>query len=248
MKTLLAITLTLASTAASAQTPNNYIGTNDAGVISERFGNDETTIITRDMATQKELNNVQGSISLVLKDQGAMIQNNANNIATNASEIYRVDQEDHRVVDATVTEDGFLVLHSADMDGGTERAKVTKVNIAAGTNGTDGTDGAAGSNGTDGAAGADGATGSKGDKGDKGDKGVAGKNAIAPLGSLSFTSATSSFSGNGIGFGLSASNYSSLEGSVALGFDLESNWRAVGGITTDFNNRHAATVGVGFSF
>jgi hypothetical protein len=236
MKTLLAITLTLASTAAFAQTPNNYIGTNDAGVISERFGNDETTIITRDMATQKELNNVQGSIGLVLKDQGAMIQNNANNIATNASEIYRVDQEDHRVVDATVTEDGFLVLHSADMDGGTERAKVTKVNIAAGTNGTDG------------AAGADGATGSKGNKGDKGDKGVAGKNAIAPLGSLSFTSATSSFSGNGIGFGLSASNYSSLEGSVALGFDLESNWRAVGGITTDFNNRHAATVGVGFSF
>ena len=227
MKTLLAITLTLASTAASAQTPNNYIGTNDAGVISERFGNDETTIITRDMATQEELNNVQGSIGLVLKDQGAMIQNNANNIATNASEIYRVDQEDHRVVDATVTEDGFLVLHSADMDGGTERAKVTEVNIAAGTNGTDGADGADGS---------------------KGDKGVAGKNAIAPLGSLSFTSATSSFSGNGIGFGLSASNYSSLEGSVALGFDLESNWRAVGGITTDFNNRHAATVGVGFSF
>lgn len=236
MKTLLAITLTLASTAAFAQTPNNYIGTNDAGVISERFGNDENTIITRDMATQAELNNVQGSIGLVLKDQGAMIQNNANNIATNASEIYRVDQEDHRVVDATVTEDGFLVLHSADMDGGTERAKVTKVNIAAGTNGTDG------------AAGADGATGSKGNKGDKGDKGVAGKNAIAPLGSLSFTSATSSFSGNGIGFGLSASNYSSLEGSVAIGFDLESNWRAVGGITTDFNNRHAATVGVGFSF
>lgn len=245
MKTLLAITLTLASTAAFAQTPNNYIGTNDAGVISERFGNDENTIITRDMATQAELNNVQGSIGLVLKDQGAMIQNNANNIATNASEIYRVDQEDHRVVDATVTEDGFLVLHSADMDGGTERAKVTKVNIAAGTNGTDG---AAGADGATGSKGNKGDKGDKGNKGDKGDKGVAGKNAIAPLGSLSFTSATSSFSGNGIGFGLSASNYSSLEGSVAIGFDLESNWRAVGGITTDFNNRHAATVGVGFSF
>ena len=228
MKTLITtIAVVLSATTAFAQTPNNYIGTDSNGVISERLGNDANTIISRDMATQKELNSVQGAIGLVLKDQGAMIQNNANDIANNASEIYRVDQEDHRVVNATVNEDGFLVLHSADMDGGTERAKVTEVNIAAGTNGTDGADGADGS---------------------KGDKGAAGKNAIAPLGSLSFSSASSSFTGSGMGFGLSASNYSSLEGSIVIGVDFADNWRVVGGVTTDFNNRHAVSAGVGFSF
>jgi len=71
---------------------------------------------------------------------------------------------------------------------------------------------------------------------------------VAPLGALSFSAASATFSGNGIGFGLSASNYSDLEGSVVFGIDLSNNWRSVAGITTDFNNRHAATVGFGFSF
>tara|TARA_B110000908_G_C10164458_1_gene407680 strand:- start:382 stop:1095 length:714 start_codon:yes stop_codon:yes gene_type:complete len=237
MKTLItAIAVVLSATAAFAQTPNNYINTTENGVIreidhgGENYNHGNKPIISRDMATQKELNTVQGAIGLVLKDQGAMIQNNANDIANNASEIYRVDQEDHRVVNATVNEDGFLVLHSADMDGGTERAKVTEVNIAASTNGADGADGANGSDGS------------------KGDKGAAGKNAIAPLGSLSFSSASSSFTGSGMGFGLSASNYSSLEGSIVIGVDFADNWRVVGGVTTDFNNRHAVSAGVGFSF
>jgi hypothetical protein len=51
-----------------------------------------------------------------------------------------------------------------------------------------------------------------------------------------------------MGFGLSASNYSAVEGSIVFGIDLGNNWRAVGGVTTDFNNRHAVSAGVGFSF
>jgi len=65
-----------------------------------------------------------------------------------------------------------------------------------GTNGTNGTNGADGVNGLDGATGATGATGPRG---------VDGKDAVAPLGSLSFAAATASFYGDGIGFGLSNS-------------------------------------------
>ena len=52
----------------------------------------------------------------------------------------------------------------------------------------------------------------------------------------------------GVGFGLSNSNYGSLEGSIVFGFDLDNDWRVVVGITTDFNDRHAVSVGVGVSF
>lgn len=203
MKTIIATALIVSASTASAQTPNNYIGTDNNGVISERVGNNANNVITRDMATQAELN--------------------------------RVDREDHRVVDASVNSDGKLVLHSQDMDGGSKRNLATDVQIT----GQDGT------NGEDGASGAD---GKKGTNGTNGKDGASGKDAVAPLGALSFSAASATFSGNGIGFGLSASNYSDLEGSVVFGIDLGNNWRTVAGITTDFNNRHAATVGVGFSF
>lgn len=206
MKTIIATALIVSASTASAQTPNNYIGTDNNGVISERVGNNANNVITRDMATQAELN--------------------------------RVDREDHRVVDASVNSDGKLVLHSQDMDGGSKRNLTTNAQIT----GQDGT------NGKDGSSGADGKKGANGTNGTNGKDGVAGKDAVAPLGSLSFSAASATFSGNGIGFGLSASNYSDLEGSVVFGIDLGNNWRAVAGITTDFNNRHAATVGVGFSF
>ena len=188
MKTIVATVLIVSASTASAQTPNNYIGTDNNGVISERVGNNANNVITRDMATQAELN--------------------------------RVDREDHRVVNASVNSDGKLVLHSQDMDGGSKRNLTTDAQITGqdGTNGEDGQDGASG------------------------------KDAVAPLGALSFSVASATFSGNGIGFGLSASNYSDLEGSVVFGVDLGNDWRAVAGVTTDFNNRHAATVGVGFSF
>jgi hypothetical protein len=138
-----------------------------------------------------------------------------------------------------------------------------------GTNGTNGIDGKDGTNGIDGKDGAVGDAGGKGDKGDaggkgdkgdaggKGDKGDAGKDgkdgkdgrdAVTPLGSLSFAAASSSFYGDGIGFGLSDSNYGGLEGSFVLGKNLGGGWRTVVGLTTDFNKRHAASVGVGFSF
>lgn len=164
MKTLVISTIIATATATTSfaqQIPNNYIGTNDAGVISERFGNDANTIITRDMATQNELDKTNGTVNLLTQEVRGRDK------ATND----RID--------------------NLDADG---------------------------------------------------------KDAVAPLGALSFAAATATFSGNGMGFGLSASNYSAVEGSIVFGIDLGNNWRAVGGITTDFNNRHAATVGVGVSF
>ena len=132
--------------------------------------------------------------------------------------------------------------------------------------------GATGATGATGPTGPTGPTGAKGDKGDKGEDGVNGqdgsngtngvdgtngtngvdgtdgKDAVAPLGSLSFSAASSSFYGSGIGFGLSDSNYSGLEGSIVLGFDLDNDWRVIVGVTTDFNSRHAASVGAGVSW
>ncbi len=241
--TITAIALTAATaTTAFAQTPNNYIATDDNGVISERYGNDANTIITRDMATQNELDKTNGTVNLLTQEVRGRDEATNDRIDNLDSEIYRVDQEDHRVVDATVNSDGYLVLHSEDMDGGTKRDKVTGVNIAAGTNGTNGT------NGADGADGNDGGKGDKGDDGKDGKDGKDGRDAVTPLGSLSFAAASSSFYGDGIGFGLSDSNYGGLEGSFVLGKNLGGGWRTVVGLTTDFNKRHAASVGVGFSF
>lgn len=117
-----------------------------------------------------------------------------------------------------------------------------------GNDGKDGANGTNGTNGTDGVNGLDGSTGATGPRGESGAAGVNGKDAVAPLGSLSFAAATASFYGDGIGFGLSDSNYSGLEGSIVLGFDLDYNWRVVAGVTTDFKKRHAASVGLGYSF
>ena len=119
---------------------------------------------------------------------------------------------------------------------------------AQGPKGDQGNDGKDGTNGTNGVNGLDGATGATGPRGVDGAAGVNGKDAVAPLGSLSFAAASASFYGDGIGFGLSASNYSDLEGSIVLGFDLDYNWRVVAGITTDFKDRTAVSVGLGYSF
>ncbi len=117
-----------------------------------------------------------------------------------------------------------------------------------GNDGKDGANGTNGTNGVDGVNGLDGSTGATGPRGESGAAGMNGKDAVAPLGSLSFAAATASFSGDGIGFGLSDSNYGGLEGSIVLGFDLDYNWRVVAGVTTDFKKRHAASVGLGYSF
>ena len=148
MKTLVisAIIATATATASFAEAPNNYIGTDNNGVISERVGNDANNIVTRDMATQVELNAVSGKSQ---QDAAFFWERTEDN----KNEIYRVDQEDHRVVDASVNDDGNLVLHSQDMDGGTKREKVTGVNIAAGKDGTDGSTGAKGEIGLDGVSG-----------------------------------------------------------------------------------------------
>ena len=108
--------------------------------------------------------------------------------------------------------------------------------------------GAKGDTGADGRDGKDGVNGQDGSNGTNGVDGTNGKDAVAPLGSLSFSAASSSFYGSGVGFGLSDSNYSGLEGSIVLGFDLDNDWRVVVGVTTDFNSRHAASVGAGISW
>ena len=117
-----------------------------------------------------------------------------------------------------------------------------------GANGTNGNDGQDGSQGLTGAAGTNGTDGTNGTNGVDGSDGRDGADAVAPLGSLSFAAASASFYGDGVGFGLSDSTYGDLEGSVVFGFDLDNDWRVVVGITTDFNDRHAVSVGVGVSF
>tara|TARA_R110000737_G_scaffold72378_1_gene100880 strand:- start:5497 stop:5976 length:480 start_codon:yes stop_codon:yes gene_type:complete len=132
-----------------------------------------------------------------------------------------------------------------------------KSNHNRGATGAQGETGATGATGARGARGARGATGAQGDAGAagaagatgaQGEAGATGKGAVAPLGALSFSSASASFYGDGIGFGLSNSNYGSLEGSIVVGYDLGYDWRVVAGITTDFNDKHAVSVGVGYSF
>jgi hypothetical protein len=258
MKTLVIATIiaSVTATASFAQSPNNYIGTDNNGVISERYGNNANIIITRDMATQNELNNTNRTVGFLTNEVRGRDAATNGRVDGLAVEINRVDQEDHRVVNASVNSDGKLVLHSQDMDGGSKRnltttAQITGQDGADGEDGADGKDGATGQTGDTGQTGktgADGKKGTNGTNGKDGKNGKNGKNAIAPLGSLSFAAASASFSGNGMGFGLSASNYSSVEGSVVVGVDLGNNWRAVAGVTTDFNKRHAASVGVGVSF
>ena len=114
-----------------------------------------------------------------------------------------------------------------------------------GTNGVDGADGIDGANGVDGLNGSDGATGSSGSDGADGRNG---SDAVAPLGSLSFAAASASFYGDGMGFGLSNSNYGDLEGSVVFGFDIDGDWHVVAGITTDFKGKTAGSIGLGVSF
>ena len=111
-----------------------------------------------------------------------------------------------------------------------------------GTNGVDGADGINGTNGVDGLNGTDGATGSSGSDG------VDGRDGANALGSLSFAAASATFYGDGMGFGLSNSNYGDLEGSVVFGFDIDADWRVVAGITTDFKGKTAGSIGVGVSF
>jgi hypothetical protein len=222
MKTLLAIMLTLASTTAFAQTPNNYIGTNDAGVISERFGNDENTIITRDMATQNELDNTNSTINLLTQEVRGRDGATNGRIDNLDSEIYRVDQEDHRVVDATVNSDGYLVLHSEDMDGGSKRAEVTNVEV--GKNGAQGIQGIQG-------------VGTKGDTGNTGLDGVSG---ISMVGALYATG------GNGIGFGVAVGNVKEI--SFVIAVETGRNTNINFGVTHDSNGRTVGAAAVGFSF
>jgi hypothetical protein len=117
-----------------------------------------------------------------------------------------------------------------------------------GVNGTNGKDGTNGTNGKDGVNGTNGKDGTNGLDGSTGPRGLDGQAGVTPLGSLSFSAAASSFHGDGIGFGLSYSNYGNLEGSVVIGLDLTPDWRLVGGITSDFDNKTAVSVGLGFSF
>ena len=117
-----------------------------------------------------------------------------------------------------------------------------------GGTGAQGPQGERGLQGEQGLSGNGGQDGSRGLTGPIGDRGDAGKDAVAPLGALSFAAASASFYSDGMGFGLSGSTYSSLEGSIVFGFDLDNDWRVVAGITTDLKGKTAGSVGVGFSF
>ena len=119
---------------------------------------------------------------------------------------------------------------SQDHEGEQDETVTTGPKGDKGDRGNDGTNGANGTNGINGTNGADGRDGAN------------------ALGSLSFAAASSSFYGDGMGFGLSNSNYGDLEGSVVFGFDIDADWRVVAGITTDFKGNTAGSIGVGVSF
>ena len=116
-----------------------------------------------------------------------------------------------------------------------------------GTNGTDGTDGQDGQDGQDGIDGQDGANGIDGQKGDKGEKGEKGTAAVAPMSGLSLIAATSSFSGDGLGLGMSTNN-GNLEFSIAGGAQISKTGRVVIAVTFDENGRTEASAGIGWSF
>ena len=96
--------------------------------------------------------------------------------------------------------------------------------------------------------GPEGPQGPQGPQGEQGITGAIGAAGAAPIGPLSFAAASAAFSGNGIGLGLSASNYSDLELAVVVGFEINNNLRAVAGVTSDFNGNVAGSAAVGFSF
>ena len=150
--------------------------------------------------------------------------------------------QDHKPVN-TAGADGVDGINGTDGKDGTDGAKGR--DGAAGAQGGAGADGIRGSDGSDGADGTDGRNGTAGAAGVRGAAGDAG---VTPLGSLSFAAATSAFTGDGIGFGLSDSTYGGLEGSAAAGFDLGNGWTAVVGVTTDFNTKSAVSAGVGYNF
>lgn len=144
--------------------------------------------------------------------------------------------------------------------------KVKKINKRIknnkGQDGVDGTDGAKGDKGDTGAQGIQGEKGDQGiqgiqgEKGEKGDrgkrgkrgkKGKDGKDAVAPMSGLSLVAATSTFSGDGIGFGV-ATNNGSLEVSVAGGAQISDTGRVVIAITFDDTGRSEASAGIGWSF
>tara|TARA_B100000780_G_scaffold279019_1_gene254995 strand:+ start:2023 stop:2340 length:318 start_codon:yes stop_codon:yes gene_type:complete len=82
--------------------------------------------------------------------------------------------------------------------------------------------------------------------------GVLATNALPKAGGtmsgLSLTSALSSFTGNGIGVGVTHSA-NALEISVSGGMVFEDNGRAIMGLTHDQNSSHTmVTVGLGWSF
>jgi hypothetical protein len=145
--------------------------------------------------------------------------------------------------------DGVNGTNGKDGVNGTNgKGGVSGTNGKDGVNGTNGKDGTNGTNGKDGVNGTNGKDGTNGLDGSTGPRGLDGQAGVTPLGSLSFSAAASSFHGDGIGFGLSYSNYGNLEGSVVIGLDLTPDWRLVGGITSDFDNKTAVSVGLGFSF
>jgi hypothetical protein len=242
MKTLVisAIIASVTATASFAQTPNNYIGTDNNGVISERYGNDANTIITRDMATQNELDKTNGTINLLTQEVRGRDEATNDRIDNLDSEIYRVDQEDHRVVDASVNSDGKLVLHSQDMDGGSKRAKVTNVKVGQdGAKGDKGDTGAEGKSivGAKGVAGTNGTNGAKGAKGDTGLDGVSG---------ISMLSALYATGGNGIGFGVALGSVKEISFVVAVETGRNTNINF--GVTHDSHGRTVGTAAIGFSF
>ena len=121
--------LAVMSTAATAG-PNNYVGTDDNGVITEYVDNDSNNLISRDMATQAELD----------------------------AAVTRLDAEDMRVRGGEVQGD-TLVLTVGDMARSQGRPEIYTKEVEIDVSSLQGQDGATGATGVQGKQGIDGVSG-----------------------------------------------------------------------------------------
>jgi len=199
--------LAVMSTTATAG-PNNYVGTDDNGVITEYVDNNSNNVIFRDMATQDELD----------------------------AAVTRLDAEDMRVRGGEV-QGNTLVLTVGDMARSQGRPEIYTKEVEIDVSNLQGQDGEKGDKGDTGATGAEGQTGATGTQGKQGIDGVSGislTSALAAtngngvgvgvaLGDVKEISAAISYTFDNnvsINFGVTYDSYERTVGTAAIGYQF----------------------------
>lgn len=193
--------LAVMSTAATAG-PNNYVGTDDNGVITEYVDNNSNNLISRDMATQAELD----------------------------AAVTRLDAEDMRVRGGEVQGD-TLVLTVGDMARSQGRPEIYTKEVEIDVSSLQGQDGATGATGQTGATGATGVQGKQGIDGVSGislTSALAATNGNGvgvgvALGDVKEISAAISYTFDNnvsINFGVTYDSYERTVGTAAIGYQF----------------------------